>query len=289
MENFLGWGIGGFLTGLREGVEAALIVGIIAGYLVKIGRADRLGVIWGGVVAAVALSAAIGIAAFVILGGLEGQTEKLIEGFTSLLAVVILTYMIFWMRKQAVTLGAELRKGVDRAIASASIFGLAALAFTAVIREGIETALFLLGQTTAASEAGAGSWVILGAFIGLFVATLIGFAIFRAGVRLNLAAFFNVTGAALVVIAAGLLSYGVHELVEVGLVPAIIAPVYDLSGVLPHTEGIGQFLRAIVGYSATPELSALLLQITYLVFGLFFYILPVRRASAARAASGAAA
>ena len=285
MENLFGWGVGGFLTGLREGVEAALIVGIIAGYLVKIGRSDRLGVIWAGVVAAVAVSAAIGVAAFVILGGLEGDTEKLIEGFTSLLAVVILTYMIFWMRKQAVTLGAELRKGVDRAIASASIFGLAALAFTAVIREGIETALFLLGQTTAASESGAGSWVAVGALVGLAVATLIGFAIFRLGVRLNLGAFFNVTGAALVVIAAGLLSYGAHELIEVGLLPAIVAPVYDLSAVLPHTEGIGQFLRAIVGYSATPELSALLLQVGYLAFGLFFYILPVRRASAARAAS----
>ena len=287
MENLFGWGVGGFLTGLREGVEAALIVGIIAGYLVKIGSADSLGVIWAGVLSAIAASAAIGIAAFVFLGGLQGDAEKLIEGFASLLAVVFLTYMIFWMRKQAVTLGAELRKGVDRAIASASVFGLAAHAFTAVIREGIETALFLLAQTTAASEAGAGSWVAIGALAGLAVATLIGVAIFRAGVRLNLGAFFTVTGAALVVIAAGLLSYGAHELIEVGLLPAIVAPVYDLSSVLPHTEGIGQLLRAIVGYSATPELSALFLQVSYLVLGLYFYILPVRRASAVRAASGA--
>ena len=227
------------------------------------------------------------MAGFVFRGGLQGDTEYLIEGFASLLAVVFLTYMIFWMRRQAGALGAELRKGVDRAIASASVFGLAALAFTAVIREGIETALFLLAQTTAASEAGAGSWVAIGALAGLAVATLIGVAIFRAGVRLNLGAFFTVTGAALVVIAAGLLSYGAHELIEVGLLPAIVAPVYDLSGVLPHTEGIGQFLRAIVGYSATPELSALLLQVSYLVLGLYFYILPVRRASAVRAASGA--
>ena len=99
MENLFGWGVGGFLTGLREGVEAALIVGIIAGYLVKIGRADRLGVIWAGVLSAIAASAAIGIAAFVFLGGLQGDAEKLIEGFASLLAVVFLTYMIFWMRK----------------------------------------------------------------------------------------------------------------------------------------------------------------------------------------------
>jgi high-affinity iron transporter len=198
---------------------------------------------------------------------------------------VILTYMLFWMRKQAVTLGAELRGGVDRAVASTSMLGLSLLAFTAVIREGIETALFLLGQTTAAS--GEGLSVVLGAFVGLLIAAGIGVLIFRAGLRLNLSAFFNVTGAALVVIASGLLSYGVHEFIEVGLLPALINPVYDISAILPHKEGIGQFLRAIVGYSSTPELTTLLAQGAYLLFGLFFYVRPVRRAAAARAATSA--
>ena len=286
MESFLAWGFGGLLTGLREGVEAALIVGIIAGYLVKIGRADRLASVWLGVSLAVVVSAAVGLAAFFVLGSLEGTVEKLIAGSTSLLAVVILTYMLFWMRKQAVSLGADLRKGVDRAVASASIFGLVLLAFTAVIREGIETALFLLGQTTAAS--GEGLSVVLGAVIGLLIAAGIGVLIFRAGLRLNLSSFFNVTGAALVVIASGLLSYGVHEFVEIGVIPGLVSPLYDISALLPHTEGIGQFLRAIVGYSATPELSTLLAQVAYLAFGLLFYIAPVRRAAAARAAAAAA-
>jgi len=223
VESIFAWGFGGLLTGLREGVEAALIVGIIASYLVKIGRADRLASVWFGVAAAIASSIAIGVLAFVLLGSLQGTAEQIFAGTASLLAVVILTYMLFWMRKQAVTLGAELRGGVDRAVASASMLGLSLLAFTAVIREGIETALFLLGQTTAAS--GEGLSVVLGALVGLLIAAGIGVLIFRAGLRLNLSAFFNVTGAALVVIASGLLSYGVHEFIEVGLLPALINPV----------------------------------------------------------------
>ncbi|MEI6848845.1 MAG: FTR1 family protein, partial [bacterium] len=255
MESIIAWGFGGLLTGLREGVEAALIVGIIASYLVKIGRADRLASVWLGVATAIVASAAIGVAAFVALGSLQGTAEQIIAGTTSLLAVVILTYMLFWMRKQAVSLGADLRKGVDRAVASTSVLGLGLLAFTAVIREGIETSLFLLGQTTAA--AGEGLSVVLGAVAGLLIAAGIGVLIFRAGLRLNLSAFFNVTGAALVLIASGLLSYGVHEFIEVGLLPGLITPFYDISAVLPHKEGIGQFLRAIVGYSSTPELTTL--------------------------------
>lgn len=285
VESFFAWGFGGLLTGLREGVEAALIVGIIASYLVKIGRADRLSSVWLGVAAAVAASATIGVLAFLLLGSLQGTAEKLFAGSASLLAVVILTYMLFWMRKQAVTLGADLRSGVDRAVASTSVLGLSLLAFTAVIREGIETALFLLGQTTAAADQALS--VVVGAFIGLLIAAGIGVLIFRVGMRLNLSAFFNVTGAALVVIASGLLSYGVHEFIELGLLPALINPVYDISAILPHKEGIGQFLRAIVGYSSTPELTTLLAQGAYLVFGLFFYVRPVRRAAADRAATGA--
>lgn len=285
MESIFAWGLGGLLTGLREGVEAALIVGIIASYLVKIGRADRLGSVWFGVITAILASAAVGVIAFVALGSLQGTAEQIIAGTTSLFAVVILTYMLFWMRKQAVTLGADLRSGVDRAVASTSVLGLSLLAFTAVIREGFETSLFLLGQTTAA--AGEGLPVVLGAVVGLLIAAGIGVLIFRAGLRLNLSSFFNLTGAALVVIASGLLSYGVHEFIEVGLLPGLVTPTYDISAVLPHKEGIGQFLRAIVGYSSTPELTTLLAQGAYLIFGLFFYVRPVRRAAAARAATAA--
>ena len=137
-----------------------------------------------------------------------------------------------------------------------------------------ETALFLLGQATIAG--GAGASVFLGALVGLMFAVGIGIAIFRLGMRLNLSAFFRVTGIALLVVAAGLLGYSAHEFVELGFVPAIVAPVYDLSATLPHDSGLGAALRALVGYSATPELSALMFQLGYLFVGIVYYLRPLR-------------
>jgi high-affinity iron transporter len=270
----LGSAFGGMLTGLREGVEAALIIGIVAGYLVKIGRADRLVAVWIGVAAAVVVSAAVAIGSYLLLGGLDGTARTATEAIASLVAVCFLTYMLFWMRRQASGISAELRGDVDRALTTASIVGLGGLAFSAVIREGIETALFLLGQATVAG--GSGAIVFVGALVGLLLAVGIGVAIFRLGMRLNLSAFFRVTGIALIVVAAGLLGYSAHEFVEIGFLPAIVAPVYDLSATLPHDSGLGAALRALVGYSATPELSALLLQLAYLVVGVVLYTRPLR-------------
>mgnify|MGYP003341280302 FL=1 len=270
----LGSAIGGMLTGLREGVEAALIIGIVAGYLVKIGRADRLIAVWIGVTTAVFASAAVAVGSYLLLGGLDGTARTATEALASLLAVCFLTYMLFWMRRQASGMSAELRGGVDRALTATSVIGLGGLAFSAVIREGIETALFLLGQATVAG--GAGASVFVGALIGLMFSVGIGVAIFRLGLRLNLSAFFRVTGIALLVVAAGLLGYSAHEFVELGFFPAILAPAYDLSATLPHDSGLGAALRALVGYSATPELSALLLQLGYLLIGLVFYLRPLR-------------
>ena len=272
----LGSAFAGMLTGLREGVEAALIIGIVAGYLVKIGRADRLTAVWIGVAAAAVTSATVAVGSYLLLGGLDGTARTATEAIASLLAVCFLTYMLFWMRRQASGISAELRGGVDRALTAASAIGLGGLAFSAVIREGIETALFLLGQATVAG--GAGASVFFGALVGLLLAVGIGIAIFRLGMRLNLSAFFRVTGIALLVVAAGLLSYSVHEFVELGFFPAIIAPAYDLSATLPHDSGLGAALRALVGYSATPELSALVLQLGYLLIGLVFYLRPLRPA-----------
>ena len=283
----LGSALSGLLTGLREGVEAALIVGILAGYLVKIGRTDRLGAVWAGVISAVAVSATVAVGSYLLLGELAGSARIATEAIASLLAVCFLTYMLFWMRRQASGISGELRSSVDRALGAASLIGIGGLAFTAVIREGIETALFLLGQATAAG--GTGLSVFLGALIGLAAAALIGVAIFRLGVRLNLSAFFAVTGTALLFVASGLLGYSAHEFIELGLLPAIVDPAYDLSSVLPHDSGVGAVLRALVGYSATPELSALLLHLGYLVVGLLLYLRPVQRGSMRSAASGSSA
>ena len=268
---------GGLLTGLREGVEAALIVGIIAGYLVKIGRADRLFVIWAGVGLAVLTSTVVGIGIFVTFGALEGDAEKTFEALAMLLASAVVTWMLFWMRRQAVSMSGELRQGVDKALVAAPLLGLGGLAFTAVIREGIETSLFLIGQAAAVATTGDAVWVVLGAIAGLALAVGIGAAIFKFGARLNLQRFFSWTGAALIIIAAGLLSHGVHELIGLGLLPPLANEVYNLSAQLPDSEGIGLFLRAVAGYSAAPELLTLLVHVAYLCVGLFLYLRPVPR------------
>ena len=268
---------GGLLTGLREGVEAALIVGIIAGYLVKIGRADRLFVIWAGVGLAVLTSTVVGIGIFVTFGALEGDAEKIFEAAAMLLASAVVTWMLFWMRRQAASMSGELRQGIDKALIAAPLLGVGGLAFTAVIREGIETSLFLIGQAAAVTTTGDAIWVFLGALSGLAVAVGIGAAIFKFGTRLNLQRFFSWTGAALIIIAAGLLSHGVHELIELGLLPSLANEVYNLSAQLPDTEGIGLFLRAVAGYSAAPELLTLIMHVTYLCVGLFLYLRPVSR------------
>ena len=277
MENLIAPFTSGLLTGLREGVEAALIVGIIAGYLVKIGRGDRLFVIWTGVGLAVLASALIGAGIFATFGALEGAAEKVFEATAMLVASAVVTWMLFWMRRQAASLSGELREGIDRALVSAPLLGLGGLAFTAVIREGIETSLFLIGQAAAVASNGAGAWVFFGAIVGLAIAVGIGAAIFKFGTRLNLQRFFQWTGAALIVIAAGLLSHGVHELIGLGLLPPLATDVYNLTAALPDTEGIGLFLRAVAGYSAAPELLTLAVHVAYLSIGLLLYLRPVAR------------
>ena len=277
MDHLIAPFTGGLLTGLREGVEAALIVGIIAGYLVKIGRADRLFVIWAGVGLAVLTSTVVGIGIFVMFGALEGDAEKIFEATAMLLASAVVTWMLFWMRRQAASMSGELRQGIDKALIAAPLLGVGGLAFTAVIREGIETSLFLIGQAAAVATTGDAIWVFLGALSGLAVAVGIGAAIFKFGTRLNLQRFFSWTGVALILIAAGLLSHGVHELIELGLLPPLANEVYNLSAQLPDTEGIGLFLRAVAGYSAAPELLTLIVHATYLCVGLFFYLRPVAR------------
>src|SRR5918999_6097915 len=203
MERTLDFGFltSGLLTGLREGVEAALIVSIILAYLAKTGNARHFGKIWLGTGAAVAVGIAVGVVLFVTVGGFTGSTEQIFEGVAMLLAAGVVTWMLFWMRRTAANIKGQLQAGVDRALLQGGIFGLAILAFTAVIREGIETALFLLGQATAASEADAGAAsTLVGAFIGLVIAVALGYAFYIGARVINLQTFFRWTGIALIFI-----------------------------------------------------------------------------------------
>ncbi len=265
----------GLLTGLREGVEAALIVSIVLAYLAKTGNGEHAGKVWIGTGLAVATSLALGLVIFNTVGALEAPWEQVFEGTAMLLAAVVVTWMLFWMRRQAAGIKGELQAAVDRVLDAGGAWGLAFLAFTAVIREGVETSLFLVGQATSA-ETNAGS-IGLGAIVGLAIAIAIGYGFYHGSRRVNLQSFFRWTGVALVFIAAGLLSNAIHEFIEVGVLGTgpWTATAFDMSGVLSHDEGVGAFLRAIFGYSATPEILTLVVHVGYVVAVLALYLRPM--------------
>jgi high-affinity iron transporter len=263
----------GFLTGLREGVEAALIVAIVLAYLARTGNLKEAPKVWVGTAAAILVSLVAGVVIFQSVGALPEPYEQLFEAATLLIAATVVTLMLFWMRRQAAALRGDLHARLERVLTEGTVFGLAILAFSAVIREGLETALFLVGQATAAA-AGAGS-VLLGALIGLAGAIVIGWIFYTGSRRIDLRAFFRWTGIGLVFLAAGLVSRAAHELVEIGAIPFGSQTAFDLSGILPHDSGIGQFLRAILGYSSTPEVTTLVVYVAYLVIILGLYLRPV--------------
>ena len=272
----------GLLTGLREGVEAALIVSIILAYLARTGNARFFPRIWLGTAAALAVSLIAGVGIYVTTRTLPDGIEQLFEGGTMLLAAAVVTWMLFWMRRQSAGIKGELQAQVDRALGS-GLWGLAALAFMAIIREGIETSLFLVGQANSA-EAGAPS-IVVGALVGLAIAALLGYGFYRGTRRINLAVFFRWTGVALVLIAAGLLAHAVHEFVEAGVVTVGTQPAFDISAVLPHEPDagnlLGQLLAALFGYSSRPEVVALAVYVVYVVTVLALYLRPSRPATPA--------
>lgn len=280
----------GLLTGLREGVEAALIIAIICAYLAKTDNRRHFPTVFAGAGLAIALSVVLGVILFVTVGGLQEPYEQIFEAITLFAAAAVVTWMLFWMRRQARSVKGELQAAVDRALDDGSVIALTVLAFVAVIREGLETSLFLVGQANSA-DLGAPS-VLIGAVIGLVIAAVLGVGFYQGSRRLNLATFFRWTGVALIFIAAGLLSVGVHELIEIGVIPFGTQTLFDLSGVLPHSADggniVGQFLRALFGYSSTPEVTTFSVWLTYIVVVLVLFLRPTRPAAAHVASSSTA-
>ena len=264
----------GFLTGLREGVEAALIVAIALAYLARSGNAGQAGKVWLGAGLAVAISVVAGFLIFTTAGELQTPYEQYFEGGAMLIAAAVVTWMLFWMRRQSMALRGELHARIERTLTEGSALGLSVLAFSAVIREGLETSIFLVGQATSV-RAGAPS-VVVGAVIGIAAAAGIGWIFYSGSRRIDLRLFFRWTGIGLIFIAAGLLSQAIHELVEVGVVSVGTQPAFDLTGILPDDGGIGQFLHAILGYTAAPEITTLGVHLAYLVVVLGLYLRPAR-------------
>jgi high-affinity iron transporter len=259
------------LITLREGIEAALIVSILLAYLRQLGRTDLHPRIWWGTAIAIVMSGLAGAFIFLVAGEFEGTAAATFEGLVTLAAVAVLTWMIFWMRRVGGRIRSELQHRVDLALAGGAL-PLAGLAFFAVLREGIETALFLFG-----AERATGASSMIGAILGLAIAVVLGYLLYRGGIKLNLRTFFRVTGGLLLVVAAGLFAYSVHELQEAGYLPFLTATAYDVSGFLSDEGALGALLRALIGYNDDPTVLELASWVGYLLVAGFFYLRPTTK------------
>jgi len=260
--------LGSLLITLREGLEAALVIGIILAYLVKTDNRQGFKYVWTGSGLAVLTSLVAGALIFFLAGEFSGRAEEIFEGLAMFLAAGVLTWMIFWMRQQAINIKAHLQAQIQSALTSGSSLGLILLAFVVVVREGIETVLFLFAATRVAESPVA---FTIGGFLGLAVAIGLGYSIYKGSARLNLRTFFNATSIVLIVFAAGLLAHGIHEMHEAAIIPPLIEHVWNVNNILPETSTLGRFLTAIIGYNANPSLVEVMTYFVYLVLALGIY------------------
>lgn len=261
-----------FLIALREGLEAALIVGILVAYVVKTGRRELLAPIWTGV--AMALTASIALGGFLTFTSAElsERGEQFFAGTTSFLAVALVTWMVFWMKRAARTLRDELHGKVDAAL-TAGPLALAAAAFFAVAREGLETALFVYTNFRTVSATSSASF---GLILGLALAVVLGYLIYNRSIRLNLSKFFTITGIALIIVAAGVLSYGVHEYQELGWIPGNLSYAWDISSVMAKDSIAATVLAGTIGFDVNTSWLQLLFYASYLLIVLRLYTAPAK-------------
>jgi len=263
-----------FLLSLREGLEAALIIGIVLGAVSRIRRTDLTPSVWLGVLSAVGVSIITAVVLTSFGMSLENEAEKIFEGITMLLAAGILTWMIFWMGKQARFLKSELEDGVNKAAATTGKRAVFMLAFMAVVREGVELAIFV----TAAFFAGNPDQmmsntiqILAGIILGLGTSALLGYTIFATTLRLDLRKFFQVTGILLILFAAGLVAHSVHEFNEIGWIPAIIEHVYDMNAFINENSILGQLLQTLFGYNGNPSLTEMITYFAYIITTSIFW------------------
>jgi high-affinity iron transporter len=271
-----------FLIMLREGLEAALIVGIVAGYLARTGRAAWMPAVWIGIFLAVALALFVGAGLQLASAEFPQRTQELFEAVVGLVAVAVLTSMVLWMRQAARSIKAELQSSIDAALSGSDARGLAlvGLVFFAVAREGLESVFFLL----AVFQGSPGAAAPLGALLGIMLSSLLGYAIYRGGVRLDLARFFRWTGVFILVVAAGLLAGSLRHLHEAGLWNSLQGVVFDLNGTLPEDGLVGTVLSGLFGYMDDPRVGELLVYVLFLGVALTLFLRPA--AAAPRAVRG---
>ncbi|WP_435280334.1 iron uptake transporter permease EfeU [Streptomyces koelreuteriae] len=260
-----------YLIGLREGLEASLVVCILIAYLVKTDRRDALKPIWTGIGVAIALSLGFGCALEFGSQELTFQAQEALGGSLSIVAVGLVTWMVFWMRRTARHLKAELHGRLDAALAMGT-GALVATAFLAVGREGLETALFVWASVHAASDGTPRPLVGVG--LGLATAVLLGWLFYRGALRINLARFFTWTGGMLVVVAAGVLAYGVHDLQEADFLPGLTNKAFDISGTIPPDSWYGTLLKGVLNFQPDPTVLQVTVWLLYLIPTLALFLAP---------------
>ena len=262
-----------FLTGLREGLEAALVVSILMSFMVRSGHRDRIPALWAGVAVAVIVSFGFGALLHYTSASMSFEAQEAFSGILSIVAVGFVTWMVFWMKRASRTLKGELQDKMSAAIEIGAI-GVFTAALLAVGREGLETALFLY-PTFQAQGSGAGPAV--GAVLGILTAVVMGVLLYRGVVSMNLAVFFKVTGAALIVIAAGVVAYGVHDLQEAGILPGIDNLAWDVDG-WEITSWYGALLKG--SFNLGPQMTVLeiVTYMGYLIPTMFLFLRPARTA-----------
>lgn len=262
-----------FLIMLREGIEAALITGIIATYLRQTGQSAWMPAVWIGILLAVAMSLFVGAALQIVSAEFPQKAQELFEAIVGIVAVIFLTTMVFWMRKAARSIKAELHDSIDVALASSSgtSWALIGMVFFAVAREGLESIFFLL----AIFQQSTGPAAPLAALAGILVSVLIGLGIYVGGLRLNLRRFFRWTGVFILFVAAGILAGALRNLHEAGLWNSLQTSAYDLSTILPTSGLLGTILSGVFGYQESPSIGEALVYIAFLAATLTLFFRPV--------------
>ncbi|MDQ7998887.1 MAG: iron uptake transporter permease EfeU [Pseudomonadota bacterium] len=271
-----------FLIMLREGIEAALIVGIVASYLQQSGRGRLMPAVWVGVLLAVALSLFAGAGLQLMAAEFPQKQQELFEGIVGLVAVVMLTSMVFWMRKTARSIKGQLHASIDRALGHGDGQGwaLIGMVFLAVAREGLESVFFLL----AIFQQSSGWEAPVGALAGIAVSVVIGYGLYSGGVRLDLRRFFRFTGLFILLVAAGLLAGVLRKLHEAGVWNQLQTVVFDMSATLPMDSPLGAVLSGLLGYQAAPVVGEVIVYLAFLAVSLYFFLRPVAAAPSPAAA-----
>lgn len=248
--------LAGILITIREGLEAFLIVGILLGYLAKLNQRKYSRYVWAGSVAGVLISAVLAFLFQSLKIEFEGVASEIFEVSVAGIAILVLSYMIVWMQKQSKDLKGNLQTKVQNVLSQNQVWGLVILAFVTIIREGIETALFLTAVN--------GDGLLVGALIGLGIAAMLAFVLFQTTLKLDLRKFFLVTGWLLIFVAAGLVSHSVHALGELRVMPQIIGHIWNLEWLISDNSLLGRLLHAFVGYESAPSLMQAIAYIAYI-------------------------